>query len=122
TNSKANARSIAPPAPWANPWSIMMRNAWGRLRVAVEEQASANSQAMNSPRCRLTNGQRVRRLPIGAFSALAPAPAFTVGAVEASFIPPLSAITGRRRRLPGHGWHRAGGRAAHRRGRLAGAA
>ena len=67
-NNNAKARSIALPPPWLKPWSIMIRNANGRLRVAVDEQASASSHAMNRPLCLRTNGHRVRRLPTGALA------------------------------------------------------
>ena len=72
TNSHTNARSIAPPPPCAKPWSIMVRNAIGRLSVALLDAPSAISQATNKPRCLRTNGHRVRRLPIlrDALSAL----------------------------------------------------
>ncbi len=54
-------------APLLKPWSIICRNATGRLRVALEEQASASSQPENRPRWRRTNGHRARNEPMGAF-------------------------------------------------------
>src|SRR5690606_13892055 len=48
------------------PWSIICRNATGRLSVAVDEHASATSQAANNPRCARTNGHNARKLPTGA--------------------------------------------------------
>src|SRR5690606_12877049 len=50
-----------------NPWSIICRNATGRLSVAVDEHASATSHAANSPRCARTNGHSAPKLPTGAF-------------------------------------------------------
>ena len=51
----------------------MVRNASGRLSVALLDAASAISQATNKPRCLRTNGHSVRRLPIcrGALGAFA---------------------------------------------------
>src|SRR5690606_26983348 len=97
-NSSMKARSIAPPPPWANPWSIMIRNACGRVRVAVEEAARATSQAVNSPRWRRGKGQSGFRLPMGALAVvrgLAPGAGSGCAlpaAGEAAFIRLLSAI------------------------------
>src|SRR5687768_5101624 len=52
----------------SKPWSIMRRTAMGRLSVAVEDAASASSQATNRPRWARTNGHSVRRVPIRAFA------------------------------------------------------
>ena len=53
-------------APLLKPWSIICRNATGRLRVAVEDTASAPSHAMNKPKWRRTKGQSARSEPMGA--------------------------------------------------------
>ena len=47
------------------PSSIMVRNATGRLSEALEDTASASSQATNRPRWRRTNGHNARNEPKG---------------------------------------------------------
>src|SRR5690606_16510302 len=90
-NSNMKARSMAVPPPWLKPWSIMIRNACGRVSVAVEEATSAASQAANRPRWRRTNGQSIFRLPMGALDLGSMAAS---GRGEASVIRLLSAIRG----------------------------
>ena len=59
---------MLPALPLVKPSSIMVRNATGRLRDALEDTASDNSHAVNKPRCRRTNGQSARREPMGALA------------------------------------------------------
>src|SRR5690606_74786 len=96
-NSSMNARSMAPPPPSAKPWSIMVLNATGRLSVAADDAASANSQPANNARCLRTNGQRVRRRLTGALAGGAVSFPDSFGSV----IPPLSAIGRRASRAAG---------------------
>ena len=59
---------MLPALPLLKPSSIMVRKATGRLNDALEDTASANSQAMNNPRCLRTNGHNARREPMGALA------------------------------------------------------
>ena len=65
-NSNANVASIL--LALLKPWSIICRTASGRLNVAVDEAASATSQAANKPFWRMTNGHSARSEPMRGFA------------------------------------------------------
>jgi hypothetical protein len=59
---------MLPALPLLKPSSIIVRNATGKLSEALDDTASDNSQAVNRPRCRRTNGQSACREPMGALA------------------------------------------------------
>ena len=71
TNSTAKAVLMLPAS--LKPRSIISRTATGRLSVAVEEAASAISQATTSPRWRPRKGSSVRSTPTRALAGVAAA-------------------------------------------------